>query len=132
MSWLVIACLKNALLALPLVIAALAVGRLSRRPAFAHVLWVLVLVKLVTPPLVDVPLGARIDVDAWLAEDSASSPRDAVAAVVPPNDRSAAAADVTAGSPASVADDGPQAAAASGWSPLASRQVRQIARSAST
>src|SRR6266536_2620515 len=28
-----------------------------RRPAVAHVLWVLVLVKLVTPPLVNVPLG---------------------------------------------------------------------------
>src|SRR4029453_13556267 len=66
MSWLVMACLKNAFLALPLVLAALAVGRLSRRPAFAHVLWVLVLVKLITPPLVDVPLGWKLDVEAWL------------------------------------------------------------------
>ncbi|MCI0361338.1 MAG: hypothetical protein L0211_22880 [Planctomycetaceae bacterium] len=131
MSWLVIACLKNALLALPLVIAALAVGRLSRRPAFAHVLWVLVLVKLITPPLVDVPLGSRFDFEAWLAEDSADSPREAVAAAAPSDLAMIVAA--TTGGPSASPDLAPTAAAApSVWSPLASRQVRQIARSAST
>src|SRR5262245_1193850 len=132
MSWLVIACLKNALLALPLVIAALAVGRLSRRPAFAHVLWVLVLVKLITPPLVDVPLGSRFDFDAWLAEDSANSPREAAATGISTNERTAATADVAVGSPISAEDMPAVSPAASRWSPLASRQVRQIARSASS
>src|SRR5262245_25460491 len=48
--------LVNALLAGALALAALAVGRLSRRPALVHSLWVLVLLKLVTPPLVSLPV----------------------------------------------------------------------------
>src|SRR5687768_15709816 len=67
MSWLLILGLKNALLVIPLAMAALVVGRLFRRPALAHVLWVLVLVKLVTPPLIDVPVGWSVDVSPWLA-----------------------------------------------------------------
>ena len=51
LSWI----LSNVLLALLLSLAAWSVQR--RRPAIAHTLWVLVLIKLVTPPLVSVPLG---------------------------------------------------------------------------
>ncbi len=47
---------SNVLLALLLALAAWFVQWRIRRPAIAHVLWVLVLVKLVTPPLVNVPL----------------------------------------------------------------------------
>jgi beta-lactamase regulating signal transducer with metallopeptidase domain len=68
MSWLLIIGLENAVLAVPLAVAAMAAGRLFRRPALAHVLWALVLVKLLTPPLVDVPVGWSIDVSPWLAE----------------------------------------------------------------
>lgn len=48
--------LSNA--AMTMVLAALAAGlcRVYRRPAFAHGLWLVVLIKLVTPPLVPVPL----------------------------------------------------------------------------
>jgi beta-lactamase regulating signal transducer with metallopeptidase domain len=53
LSWLV----SNVLLALVLALAAWSVQRWFRLPALAHVLWVLVLVKLVTPPLVSVPVG---------------------------------------------------------------------------
>ena len=53
LSWVV----SNVTLALVLALAAWVVQRWLRRPAVAHVLWVLVLVKLVTPPLVTVPLG---------------------------------------------------------------------------
>ena len=53
LAWVV----SNVLLALLLALAAWFVQRWLRRPAVAHVLWVLVLVKLVTPPLVSVPLG---------------------------------------------------------------------------
>jgi beta-lactamase regulating signal transducer with metallopeptidase domain len=49
--------LSNVLLALVLALTAAFVQRRLRRPGLAHVLWVLVLVKLVTPPLVSVPLG---------------------------------------------------------------------------
>ncbi len=43
--------LSNAAVAAVLALAALLVSRFVRRPALAHALWVLVLVKLVTPPL---------------------------------------------------------------------------------
>jgi bla regulator protein BlaR1 len=70
MSWLLIALLKNAIIVVPLAAAAFATGRCFRRPALAHVLWVLVLVKLLTPPLVDVPVGWSIDVSPWVAQQS--------------------------------------------------------------
>jgi beta-lactamase regulating signal transducer with metallopeptidase domain len=44
--------LWNAAAAAVLALAAAALARLCRRPALAHTLWVLVLLKLVTPPLV--------------------------------------------------------------------------------
>jgi beta-lactamase regulating signal transducer with metallopeptidase domain len=43
--------LGNAVAATLLAVAAAAVGRLARRPALAHGLWLLVLLKLLTPPL---------------------------------------------------------------------------------
>ncbi len=48
--------LSNALAAAVLAVLALLVRWCIRRPALAHALWVLVLVKLVTPPLVAVPV----------------------------------------------------------------------------
>jgi bla regulator protein blaR1 len=48
--------LSNAVVATLLALFAAGVSRLYRRPAVAHVLWLLVLVKLVTPPLMTVPL----------------------------------------------------------------------------
>jgi beta-lactamase regulating signal transducer with metallopeptidase domain len=48
--------LSNAVAAGFLAILAILVGLLSRRPALVHALWLLVLVKLVTPPLVRIPL----------------------------------------------------------------------------
>jgi beta-lactamase regulating signal transducer with metallopeptidase domain len=48
--------LSNALLATLLALLAAGAGRVCRRPALMHSLWLLVLLKLVTPPLVRVPL----------------------------------------------------------------------------
>jgi beta-lactamase regulating signal transducer with metallopeptidase domain len=48
--------LLNALLATALAVLAAAVSRLCRAPALAHTLWLLVLLKLVTPPLVPVAI----------------------------------------------------------------------------
>ncbi len=48
--------LANAATAIVLAIPAYAVGRWGKRPAMAHVLWVLVLVKLLTPPLWKLPV----------------------------------------------------------------------------
>jgi beta-lactamase regulating signal transducer with metallopeptidase domain len=43
--------LSNAILACMLAVVALVVGLITRRPALVHALWLLVLVKLITPPI---------------------------------------------------------------------------------
>jgi bla regulator protein BlaR1 len=48
--------LSNAVVACALAAVAALVGRFGRRPALSHALWLLVLIKLVTPALVDVPV----------------------------------------------------------------------------
>ncbi len=48
--------LSNVMMAAMLALLAAAVGRCCRRPALTHGLWVLVLIKLVTPPLVPLPV----------------------------------------------------------------------------
>jgi beta-lactamase regulating signal transducer with metallopeptidase domain len=55
--------LGNAVLAAGLALLAAGVGRVCRqRPALVHALWLLVLLKLVTPPLIQVPLpGVRAE-----------------------------------------------------------------------
>jgi beta-lactamase regulating signal transducer with metallopeptidase domain len=68
MTWLVTTGLTNALVASLMAFAALAAGRLLRRPALARLLWVLVLCKLLTPTLVRVPLGEWFHAPRWLAE----------------------------------------------------------------
>src|SRR3954453_19375463 len=59
--------LTNALLAGLLAALALAAGRFSRRPALVHSLWVLGLLKLVTPPLVSLPIPG------WQTSEPASA-----------------------------------------------------------
>lgn len=58
--------------------AALLVQRRGRHPALAHVLWLLVLVRLVTPPLVRVPLIPALSTEGT---DQAAAPMDAAVAV---------------------------------------------------
>ena len=88
MSWLLAIGLKNAILALPLAALALAASRWLKRPALAHLLWAVVLIKLVTPPLIDVPVGWRLDVESWLA---ASAVIDSNVELPPFADRKSAA-----------------------------------------
>lgn len=78
MAWLIQAVILNALLASLLGAAAWLVGRNGRHPALAHALWVLVLVKLVTPPLMRWPVELEVEREGWVAAvltepDSASS-----------------------------------------------------------
>src|SRR5439155_11348351 len=73
-----------------LAVLAAAVGRLSRRPALAHCLWVLVLLKLVTPSFVVCPMAgpqkpegpptsagthAMGNRDPWMGGEPSSDPR---------------------------------------------------------
>ena len=48
--------LSNVLVAAMLALVAAGLGRLCRRPALMHALWLLVLIKLITPPLVTLPM----------------------------------------------------------------------------
>jgi WD40 repeat protein/beta-lactamase regulating signal transducer with metallopeptidase domain len=66
LTFLHVALANLAVAALLAVLATLA-GRCWRRPALCHSLWLLVLLKLLTPPLVPLPVG-------WLEEPELSSP----------------------------------------------------------
>ena len=52
--------LMNALTVLPLAALAIVVSRVARRPALTHVVWVLVLLKFVTPPLFQSPVAIEV------------------------------------------------------------------------
>lgn len=52
--------LINALAVVPLALLAYLVGRTAKRPALTHALWVLVLVKFVTPPLFNLPFTIEL------------------------------------------------------------------------
>ena len=64
LNWLVSTALTNAAGATLLAIIAWAIARWSRTPAVAHGLWAIVLLKLLTPPLIEVPLGWQFDLFA--------------------------------------------------------------------
>jgi beta-lactamase regulating signal transducer with metallopeptidase domain len=80
MQWLLTIGLTNAAVATLLALAAVLTGRWWQRPALSHLLWLLVLVKLVTPPLVEVPVGWKLDLSQWAAEAEPA----AVVAALPP------------------------------------------------
>jgi beta-lactamase regulating signal transducer with metallopeptidase domain len=60
MTWVVETALVNAVLASGLALLALAASRWSRRPALVHALWVLVLIKLVTPAVWELPVPVSL------------------------------------------------------------------------
>ena len=63
---------SNALLAAALAVAVAFLGRLWRNPAALHLLWMFVLLKLVTPPLVTLPVPVPVSqVDIALEEQEA-------------------------------------------------------------
>ncbi|MBU3729866.1 MAG: M56 family metallopeptidase, partial [Phycisphaerales bacterium] len=74
-EWILEYALGNTLLAVPLAVLALAIGRSRRAPALAHLVWVLVLVRLVMPPVASVP---------WLSLSVPVLPADDAGLVVEP------------------------------------------------
>lgn len=74
--------LSNVLVSLVLAIVALIVGGTMRRPQLAHLLWLLVFVKLLTPPLVSIPvtpftgLSAVTEVSSFQRLDDAQTTGD--------------------------------------------------------
>jgi bla regulator protein BlaR1 len=67
MTWLVAIGLTNAALASVLAILAWVVGRYARRPALARLLWILVLCKLLAPPLYKPSVGNWFSAPQWLS-----------------------------------------------------------------
>src|ERR1700722_4927310 len=61
--------LTNAMVATAIALLAAAAGKFCRRPALGHALWLLVLLKLVTPPLIVIPITLP-EQPAALAEES--------------------------------------------------------------
>ncbi len=59
--------LSNAFVALLLAFAALIVGMRAKRAQLAHVLWLFVLIKLITPPLVNLPVASFRQVEPTTA-----------------------------------------------------------------
>jgi beta-lactamase regulating signal transducer with metallopeptidase domain len=51
------ACFSNAIVAAALALVAVAVSRIYRRPPLTHIVWLLVLLKLITPPIVRIPIA---------------------------------------------------------------------------
>jgi WD40 repeat protein/beta-lactamase regulating signal transducer with metallopeptidase domain len=77
MSSLVQVGLANAVCAAALAALALLIGRWCRRPAVLHTLWLLVLLKLVTPPIAPLPIPVLP------AEETAAAPAPTVAESLP-------------------------------------------------
>jgi bla regulator protein BlaR1 len=75
---------SNALVAALLALLAAAVGGLCRRPALTHRLWLLVLLKLVTPPLLPVHLPRLLPVEAASAPAAAEAGGGDVQAPIEP------------------------------------------------
>src|SRR5437870_1573950 len=75
--------LSNIAMAAALAVVAVIVGRAFRRPALTHSLWLLVLIKLITPPLFYVPVAF---LTSLAAETAAKEPEALVLAEpeVPP------------------------------------------------
>src|SRR5438046_2309676 len=65
---------SNTLMATALALLVAVIAYVARRPAFAHVLWLLVLVKLVTPGIIPLPVS-------WPGTAEASSKPDMAAAL---------------------------------------------------
>jgi beta-lactamase regulating signal transducer with metallopeptidase domain len=83
MQWLVEVGLSNALAAIALALVAWVVGRIGRRPAVTHALWVLVLLKLLTPPVFELPLPVTIARTAAFDLQALDVPERDVAALPP-------------------------------------------------
>jgi beta-lactamase regulating signal transducer with metallopeptidase domain len=75
---LLVAGLANALVAAFLAVAVAGITRLWRRPAVAHALWLLVLLKLVTPPFVVVPLPWALPALAANTDGADATPKESV------------------------------------------------------
>ncbi len=73
--WMVGWIISNTLVGGLIAVLAFATDRWARRPALAHVLWVLVLIKLLTPPIVTLPIAVDPSRLTWLSDQWAGHNR---------------------------------------------------------
>ena len=88
MESLVHAMLSNAVAAAVLAVLVAIIGRVCRRPALIHGLWLIVMLKLVTPPVVPVslPAGLNFAPEAWSSAESREDHPESIAAAEPSQD----------------------------------------------
>ncbi len=72
-DWLV----GNTLMALLIGLVALAVDRIGKRPAIAHLLWLLAMIKLVAPPIAKIPITWNPSLLNWMSARSIADTADA-------------------------------------------------------
>lgn len=72
MNWLLFTGLQNAVIAFVLAAFVYGVTKIWKNPPFAHLLWVLVLVKLITPPI------AKLDIANWMLQPPREPSMEAV------------------------------------------------------
>ena len=94
--------LSNAVAACVLAVIAGLVGYFCRRPAVRHALWLLVLLKLVTPPLIDIPIWPPPPQPQARRAPATDDPVIVVAETEPPNAEPVAAAVVVDEAPPQV------------------------------
>jgi beta-lactamase regulating signal transducer with metallopeptidase domain len=71
--------LTNAVLATALAVVAVLVSRVCKRPAVSHTLWLLVLLKLLSPPFVTIPVSWPVDLEPSSGGAAQPSDEDGVA-----------------------------------------------------
>ena len=85
--------LINAVTALPVAVLAYTVNRWAERPALTHALWGFVLLKLVTPPLFQLPITVQVPADVsrdWAATEFSTNGQFVAASAVSGNEASIA------------------------------------------
>ena len=73
MNALLLLMLNNAMIVIPFAFAICLIGKRVRRPTLIHCLWVLLLVKLITPPIVQFPIGNLLPRSSMAESNQAGS-----------------------------------------------------------
>lgn len=73
---------SNVTIAAALAVVAVLIGRLTRSPQIRHTLWLLVLVKLVTPPIVELPIASGMS--GWFSTRAATELAESGVPQLPP------------------------------------------------
>jgi bla regulator protein BlaR1 len=125
--------LSNAVMASVLAVLAAGAGFFCRRPAVRHTLWLLVLLKLVTPPLMSVPVACPSSLETFFALGTMSSPASRPADSEGDAVRNASPYQVAChGDEDLILDDFDSVPAAAEISPLRSSNQRESVEPAST